>query len=675
MKLKLFGLMLFVCSVLTSVLTWRLTHDTAQFSTRMMRESLDAQISLFKSSMEKEMARMDQVGESITQTTSLDWNRYEGAYIFFPLDRGVDGSWHPRSLTFKPGFEKSIDGRTIGDIFQNWQPSAQYNLYVRSLANGNNVYIFVRIAGANAFGLISDGKNWLQSMDRVRSSIWRWTLVSDDGRSIVSQDPAYIGASLRSQPFFELQKNSGQGFVDAKGLGEAFPNSNLWIWIETVNTPSLRTIWMEAGILGVGIFFVCLALVLWIVSSESIYMHQLQLTLKSRDLQISQLMKSQQTHVDSSTKTDQSLATLHEGIERVSSALAHFVKGPAISILGSIQSLLLGEGKGAKVEKENILNQARSLNEISDQLLAFCGEKDESPVKTSISRLLRDYANEETAQLKKRNIKLNIHIPDIADFELRERQILAAIRAVWNNAIESMDKMANKEISLGLVDEGEFVKIILSDTGPGMDSETLQKCLNPFFTTKGKNHFGMGLSLAQGILQQQGGRLQVQSEKGQGTKVTMSIAKLIKQQVKSAQDSQSEPKTKSEVTPILLDMESTMLLGRLPPAPPSKISFENQFEDLKLTATPLTQSPDSPPDINVDVLLDELPEPAPHSVAPEKTSTIAMKDVAVDQPRSGKNIESPLRVREPRDSAVDNYKVTVRPPRRNLSSEDGETNA
>jgi hypothetical protein len=122
-------------------------------------------------------------------------------------------------------------------------------------------------------------------------------------------------------------------------------------------------------------------------------------------------------------------------------------------------------------------------------------------------------------------------------------------------------------------------------------------------------------------------------------------------------------------------MESTMLLGRLPPAPPSKISFENQFEDLKLTATPLTQSPDSPPDINVDVLLDELPEPAPHSVAPEKTSTIAMKDVAVDQPRSGKNIESPLRVREPRDSAVDNYKVTVRPPRRNLSSEDGETNA
>jgi hypothetical protein len=201
--------------------------------------------------------------------------------------------------------------------------------------------------------------------------------------------------------FFELQKNSGQGFVDAKGLGEAFPNSNLWIWIETVNTPSLRTIWLEAGILGVGIFFVCLALVLWIVSSESIYMHQLQLTLKSRDLQISQLMKSQQTHVDSSTKTDQSLATLHEGIERVSSALAHFVKGPAISILGSIQSLLLGEGKGAKVEKENILNQARSLNEISDQLLAFCGEKDESPVKTSISRLLRDYANEETAQLKK----------------------------------------------------------------------------------------------------------------------------------------------------------------------------------------------------------------------------------------------------------------------------------
>ena len=65
---------------------------------------------------------------------------------------------------------------------------------------------------------------------------------------------------------------------------------------------------------------------------------------------------------------------------------------------------------------------------------------------------------------------------------------------------------------------GSYVCLSVTDTGEGMDEETLSRAVDPFFTTKevGKGT-GLGLPMVHGFAQQSGGRLVLKSQKGQGT--------------------------------------------------------------------------------------------------------------------------------------------------------------
>ena len=69
---------------------------------------------------------------------------------------------------------------------------------------------------------------------------------------------------------------------------------------------------------------------------------------------------------------------------------------------------------------------------------------------------------------------------------------------------------------------GRYVRLVVADTGTGMDPVTLARARAPFFTTKGVGKgTGLGLSMAQGFAGQSGGALRIESEPGQGTTVTL----------------------------------------------------------------------------------------------------------------------------------------------------------
>jgi len=81
---------------------------------------------------------------------------------------------------------------------------------------------------------------------------------------------------------------------------------------------------------------------------------------------------------------------------------------------------------------------------------------------------------------------------------------------------EDLDSEAAKQYHD--LNPGSYLKLVVSDTGSGIDSETIKKIFDPYFTTKKVGEgTGMGLALIHGIVKNYGGDITVESEKGKGT--------------------------------------------------------------------------------------------------------------------------------------------------------------
>lgn len=103
-------------------------------------------------------------------------------------------------------------------------------------------------------------------------------------------------------------------------------------------------------------------------------------------------------------------------------------------------------------------------------------------------------------------------VPNLSGNESEIREVLTNLIF---NAVDAMPEGGT--ITLRTVAKDGQVVLEVGDTGTGMTEEVRQRCLEPFFTTKGERGTGLGLAMVYGIIQRHKGTIDIQSEFGKGT--------------------------------------------------------------------------------------------------------------------------------------------------------------
>ena len=165
------------------------------------------------------------------------------------------------------------------------------------------------------------------------------------------------------------------------------------------------------------------------------------------------------------------------------------------------------------------------VKKVTHRLLGFARRMEPTEEKVLVNQVLEECAGFLENEARYRNItiqhELDPHLPPISSDSSQLQQVFLNL---LNNAIDALDK--DGTISLRTFHQPDTRQIVIkiSDTGPGMSQDTIEKIFDPFFTTKevGKGT-GLGLSISYSIIEKLGGTIYVDSKIGQGTTFTIKL--------------------------------------------------------------------------------------------------------------------------------------------------------
>jgi len=225
-----------------------------------------------------------------------------------------------------------------------------------------------------------------------------------------------------------------------------------------------------------------------------------------------------------------------EAVGHLTGGVAHDFNNLLTVILGNAEMLAeLSTDDKLRSMAEMTLSAAQRGAELTNRLLAFARRQPLNPKPTDLNQLM-----EAMRALIRRTLPENIELelvpaPGLGLTEIDSNELDTALLNLVVNGRDAMPDggILTIETDNAVLDShyadlhpgivpGEYVMICVSDTGVGMDSDTIHRAFEPFFTTKavGKGS-GLGLSMVFGFTKQSGGHIKIYSEPGEGTSVKL----------------------------------------------------------------------------------------------------------------------------------------------------------
>jgi PAS domain S-box-containing protein len=235
-----------------------------------------------------------------------------------------------------------------------------------------------------------------------------------------------------------------------------------------------------------------------------------------------------------------------EAVGTLASGIAHDFNNFITAIFGftDLAQREIGEDHPARTYLDEIAKAAQMGADMTRSLLTFSRKTESYREDTNLCALVRDGVRL-LGRLMPSSIHMEITIPEeeawISADATQIQQVLVSL------AVNSRDAMPQGGHLLIRVERGQDEhRLIVEDSGVGMDAEVRARIFEPFFTTKSRGRgTGLGLSVLHGIVSHHGGHVEVQSRPGIGTRFTVRLpalevdvdAQKEKVRVKGARDS------------------------------------------------------------------------------------------------------------------------------------------
>ncbi|MBO9622675.1 MAG: response regulator [Sphingomonas sp.] len=257
---------------------------------------------------------------------------------------------------------------------------------------------------------------------------------------------------------------------------------------------------------------------------------ELEERVRERDAALGDLraQAAQREHAEAALLQSQKL----EAVGQLTGGIAHDFNNLLQAIAGNLELIARKPDDGDRVVRwsASALNAVERGRALTGQLLAFSRKQRLDMASVRLVELIggvKDLVERAVAPLSHVQIK---PIDPALNVEADPLQVELAVLNLAFNARDAMPEGGTLTISAerrsGQVAPdlapGDYVALTLRDTGTGMSPEVLARAAEPFFTTKGVGKgTGMGLSMAYGVMRECGGGLQIESEQGKGTAVTL----------------------------------------------------------------------------------------------------------------------------------------------------------
>jgi signal transduction histidine kinase len=210
-----------------------------------------------------------------------------------------------------------------------------------------------------------------------------------------------------------------------------------------------------------------------------------------------------------------------EAMAELAAGAGHEINNPLTVISGRVQLFLQQESDPERRRSLAVINsQALRVSEMISNMMLFARPPEPRPQRVDLVEVIGQLVQSLEPQTRRRRAEIRAPLEQPPCWiEADRNQLLVALRAVCENALEATGFGARVDIALQSDPGTEEVAICVSDDGPGIAPQVQRHLFDPFYSGRQAGRgLGLGLSKCWRIVTNHGGRVEVTSELGRGSR-------------------------------------------------------------------------------------------------------------------------------------------------------------